>query len=562
MTPETTTRLRNAFARVALEHVRDAETLTTGTPIGLPFSSMTEEDWRTAVRLWREHASAILDTVPPRDCPACGSSRSRFLFLSYDAHPFHECEECGCWFEPKAITEEVFERFFERCPAARALATSMMVARDDEQRREADMARIGGYLDDLRPLLAVRDTPAYLDVGCGVGHSLRAGQARGFRVRGIEASTSAVALAVAAGLPATQPGYVSDEGRYDLISFWETMEHLHDPLGALESYLPLLAADGLVALTVPNLNALATRVLRESCAWVHGGYNTSGHLNLFGPASIERLLQRAGLAVLYTESDYSADPIELAAYLAGQGVGAFAALGGDSVATLPEAVVQLLRNVWPGVALVERLVVQAPILRVVACRPDRARELAPQVEARRVERRAALVHEAQRLIEQEPDYRAISESQQLEINRRDELLRNAATASQAEITLRDREIARRDRTLRETVAAMQREIERRDAELKRRDAEIQRRDAEIERRGAEIERRDAEIKRRDGEIEGWSSEIKRRDEGLRTATSFLQGEIDRRDRLLAEARERFEHTINGRWLAARQRVARLLRRRA
>jgi len=462
MREETITRLRNAFAQVALDWIEGPPSSPERVVAGLPFSTMSEADCRQAVTLWREYAATILDGVVDRNCPACGGEQSRFLFVSYDAHAFHQCETCGCWFAPKFVDASVFERLFELSPSARSLAADMLDVRDRDAGREADMKRIGEYLDELMPMLPATGGPAYLDVGCGVGHSLRAGSARGLRVYGIEADQTAVSIARAAGLPVAGLEEPVPGGPFHLISFWETLEHVADPLAAIERCLPALDADGLVAITVPNLNALASRGLREACAWVHGGYNTPGHINLFNVAAIERLLNRAGLVLLDADGQFSGNPLELAAYLGGTSRGAFDTLGRQPGGELPQALTAVLAGGWPGVALVERLALLSPVLRVVACRRGREARFADAVAGRRASRKAALAAEARALIAGEPDYRTMAEDLQREVDARDALLRATVTDLQGEIM-------RRDQLLRTTVTEMQGEVDRRQGEIDRRD---------------------------------------------------------------------------------------------
>ena len=454
MQPTTITRLRNAFALAAAELVTDAPSSALAAGQALPFSSMTESDWRAAVRLWLQHSAELLATLPARPCPACGSDRSRRLFETYDAHPQHECEACGCWFVPLVVDSAVFDRLFERSPEASALADRMMSGRDRAEGRESDMARVGGYLDDLLPLVSAAGGGAinYLDTGCGVGHSLRAGLARGLVVQGVEVDRTAIALARADGLPVAALGEPIPPGPYQLLSFWETLEHIADPLQALQSYLPLLAPGGLVAITVPNLNALSTRVLRESCPWVHGGYNTPGHVNLFHPKSMERLLSRAGLTLIDADGQFSANAAELAAFVAGETRGAFDTLDASLPrGTLPESLTALLDATWPGAALLERLALASPILKIVACRKGDESRFAQALAGRRDRRRQQLIDDAQAMLADETDYKAMSEGLQQEINRRDELIRV--------------EITRRDELLTTTIATMQQEINLRDGLL-------------------------------------------------------------------------------------------------
>lgn len=459
MKPETISRLRNSFAKVALEAVGQPQSGTERFDSALPFSTMTEADWRAAVELWRQHSAAVLATVAERPCPACGSAHSRELFESYDAHRYDECADCGCWFVPKRVNWSTFEAFFARSPEGAALARTMMNARDDSAKRDADMLRIGGYLDDLLPMLCQdARTVNYLDAGCGVGHSLRAGRERGMVVQGVEVDSTALALARADGLPVAGPGDSLTTGPYRLLSFWETLEHIDEPLAALTQYLPHLDQDGLVAITVPNLNALETRTLRQACSWVTGGYNTPGHVNLFHAPAIARLLDRAGLTLIEADGQFSGNPVELMGYLLGVHRGAFDVLDRSrGAARLPEGLGRSVGEVWPGVAILERLALASPILRVLACRKGREDHFAAPLAARRAGRLREMAASAEALLATEPDYRdlylqlqaevarqyGVITSLQGEINRRDTLLEEERERYARTLEARLRRVGRR-----------------------------------------------------------------------------------------------------------------------
>lgn len=451
---ETTTRIRNAFARLALELSQAHASPSVSLAFAPPFSSMTAADWRKAVLLWRPHAAELLASLPARECPACGSVESHYIFDSYDGHAFHECARCGCWFTPKVVDWSVFERLFERSPEARAHAVAMMTGRDQEV-RNADMKRIGAYLDDLRPLIhPARGRVSYLDVGCGVGHSLRAGLERGLTVQGVDVDDAAVGLARKAGLPAVMLSELASipRGPYQLITFWETLEHIADPLEMIQTVVPVLAEDGIVAITVPNLNALATRAMRAACEWVHGGYNTPGHVNLFHVRALECLLARAGLTLLEADGQYSGNPVELLSFLTGATRGAFDALETpDSPVTVPEQLADTATAVWPGVELLERLSLRSPILRVVACRTPSAPLFERALAERRERRRQQVAADVERLIAFETDYKKIADELQDEINRRDADIVRLAEERAAAVSLRDKIIdnvrAERDRAV-------------------------------------------------------------------------------------------------------------------
>jgi len=453
MDQEIVTRFRNSFAHLLLELMAQPPAADVSASFELPFSSMNEPQWRRAIELWNVHAAELLATLPERPCPACASARSRWLFQSYDLHQFHECEICGCWFTPKVVDWSVFERLFAKSPEALRNAESMMGHRDDEAGREVDMRRIGAYLDELLPILPRHDGQPirYLDAGCGVGHSLRAGLERGLVVQGVEVDDAAVALARKAGLPVATPADVDamPKGPYQLLSFWETLEHIAEPLQTMQRFLPYLAEDGLVAISVPNLNAPETRALRDACVWVHGGYNTPGHVNLFHVHALERLLERAGLTLIDAEGQFNGSTLELMAYMTGESRGAFDVLHRDvQRGRLSAYLGPLLADVSPGMALFETYALLSPILRVVACRRGQEAKFAASIAARKKARIEALADEARRLISFEVDYKArseyyiqLSEDRQAETNHRDDLLRQKEAHFQNEIQIRDTMLA-------------------------------------------------------------------------------------------------------------------------
>lgn len=425
---ETLARLRAAVAGVAMELAQSAREKSESPHAAAPsFSTMSHGDWVKAVGLWLQHSAEIIDRAEARVCPACGEAEERALFTSYDGHAFSECAVCGCWYVPKQIDAALFDHFFERCPEARALAEKVTEERRNTKIRDADIARIGGYLDEIVPLVAqVESAPvSYLDAGCGVGNSLIAAKARGLSAHGIEADLPSVRLARSEGLDALHIGDTIPRESYAIVSFWETLEHICDPVTALQRCVGHLSENGIVAITIPNLNSLTARLLQKDCSFIFGGYNTPGHINLFTLDALSRLLDRVGLSVLDADSQYSSNPLELCAYLIGNSRGAHDMLASRSLpATLPATAETLINSVWPAVMLFERLGLAAPILKVIACRKGRESAFAGAIERHKEKRNQDITDEAKRLQEGETDYLALARHLQSEVSLRDEMLRS------------------------------------------------------------------------------------------------------------------------------------------
>lgn len=95
-----------------------------------------------------------------------------------------------------------------------------------------------------------------LDVGCGVGRFLHAAAASGFSVSGIDVSAQAIERGkVNADFPMrclTVEQAIEEPKRYDVVTAFEVLEHLSDPVEFLVKILKLLKPGGTVFCTVPN----------------------------------------------------------------------------------------------------------------------------------------------------------------------------------------------------------------------------------------------------------------------------------------------------------------------
>ena len=132
-----------------------------------------------------------------------------------------------------------------------------------------------------------------LDVGCATGDFLKVAREHGWQVMGVDPS-SARADAQDAGIPLV--GTTVDDaevapGALDLVTFWDVLEHLPDPVGALRRARELLRPGGVIALTVPDRSSALARLTGKH--WF--GYQTAGeHLQFFSRHSLRLTLEKAG----------------------------------------------------------------------------------------------------------------------------------------------------------------------------------------------------------------------------------------------------------------------------
>jgi SAM-dependent methyltransferase len=133
----------------------------------------------------------------------------------------------------------------------------------------------------------------FLDLGCWVGFLLVEARGRGWDVTGVEPSEFAASYArehfsleileqdlLSADLP---------QGVFDCVALGDVIEHLTDPLAALEHIAALLAPGGVLYLTLPDSGS---RLARAMGARWWGVIPT--HVQYFSRHSLALLLRRAG----------------------------------------------------------------------------------------------------------------------------------------------------------------------------------------------------------------------------------------------------------------------------
>ncbi len=138
-----------------------------------------------------------------------------------------------------------------------------------------------------------------LDVGCGAGSLLLRLKNAGFRnMSGIDPFNSA-STKYPNGLEIERKALIETDGKWDLITYHHSFEHIASPLEELIKVSELLSDNGLCVIRIP---------LADSYAWDH--YKTDWvqidaprHFFLFSLKSFELLVNQSGLTINKIEYD-------------------------------------------------------------------------------------------------------------------------------------------------------------------------------------------------------------------------------------------------------------------
>jgi SAM-dependent methyltransferase len=254
--------------------------------------------------------------MQPISCTLCASDQAEPI-ARHNGFRIVRCRACG------------LVSVSPRPPAERLLAWyADYHTRGGANEASWDRLMGGVFRESAEILCASRDGSGrrrLLDVGCGFGGFVAAMRERGWDAEGLDPSPAVVAAAVRRGRPVrlgTLEGLPSECGGYDAVTMFYVLEHLADPLAALEKAWRLLSWGGTIVIRVPH----TTPIVRLLAPVGLGGalYDPPFHLYDFSPAVLQRLLRRAGFAEIRTFPGQPTMPIRLGARVAAVLFGALA----------------------------------------------------------------------------------------------------------------------------------------------------------------------------------------------------------------------------------------------
>ncbi|MDR1039437.1 MAG: class I SAM-dependent methyltransferase [Deltaproteobacteria bacterium] len=233
------------------------------------------------------------DLVRPRSCPVCSTPPGPGLFVK-GGFRHVRCPECGLIYVSLVLREDVMLRYWRE-------ELAWMSVLNSGPQEELDRLKFSYGLEAAEAHLA-RGVPGnVLDMGAGNGTFVRTASARGWKATAVEINTESAQSMLDEGYQViVKPLELSDvpHGAFELVTFWEVLEHLAEPRQTLARVAPLFAEGGLLLVLVPNAGSLVTRILHEK-SHTFGGHS---HLNHFNAGSLTRLLESLDYEILEMET--------------------------------------------------------------------------------------------------------------------------------------------------------------------------------------------------------------------------------------------------------------------
>ncbi len=223
-------------------------------------------------------------------CNLCGSENYQTVYSMPDAFYFKdewfnvvECKNCGLGFLNPRPTYEEMSRYY---PPA------YYHDRFDNERDARRYAEEGRFLQNLS---SSGSGLMLLDVGCANGDFPRHMGKLGWQVEGVEPSSNSEYISDFKVYPQEFTHIPLYEPRYNAITAWAVLEHVHDPMSYFKQASQLLKSGGSFIFLVTNFESVSSRCLFRE--------DVPRHLYFFTESTIKKYLALSGLELVKT--DYS-----------------------------------------------------------------------------------------------------------------------------------------------------------------------------------------------------------------------------------------------------------------
>ena len=234
-------------------------------------------------------------------CNLCGSNDSVLLYPStidpavqiedYSAfrctstgygkhHAIVKCTRCGLVFaNPRNNGHEVLEKYAKV---------------EDPLYFEERQGRVITFEKHLRPLhqlVGAPDGRKLLDVGAHIGIFVEIANKAGWQATGLEPSRWSVEVARQLGTELIEGTLATSnlpQGYFDIVTLWDVIEHLSDPMAEINHVFHVLKPGGWVVIHTMNIESLFAKLMGAKWPWF-----MEMHLYYFSEQTLRQLLEGA-----------------------------------------------------------------------------------------------------------------------------------------------------------------------------------------------------------------------------------------------------------------------------
>ncbi len=221
-----------------------------------------------------------------KDSAKDGAEHLRCTSSSYGRHyAIVRCRNCGLVYANPRREEDAILKSYEE-----------VVDNTYLEEREGRILTFRRRLDCLERLAPFAEARRLLDVGCYTGIFLELAQERGWEAWGVEPSRWAAEHGRRKGLrviASTLEEASFPDDFFHVVTMWDVIEHLTNPLRTLRESNRILKGGGLICIHTMNIESPFAKLMGPHWPWL-----MEMHLYYFSPRTLEAMLKKAGFEVI------------------------------------------------------------------------------------------------------------------------------------------------------------------------------------------------------------------------------------------------------------------------
>lgn len=212
-------------------------------------------------------------------CPLCQSSNNIQIFTAPNVHgrheygrekfKFYECNQCHCIFPRVALTKNFYKKYYPQ---------------KKYNLKPSNLEKIYSSFNYFLRKKYLPKKGTLLDVGCGQGQYINS-LPPAITATGIDLNTG---NSNASNLIKADFNKHEFTNKYDIITFWHSLEHFQDPKNTINKAIKLLKTNGKIIISLPNTNSLAYKLGKIN--WFH--LDSPRHLFLPSNKNIQYLFPK------------------------------------------------------------------------------------------------------------------------------------------------------------------------------------------------------------------------------------------------------------------------------
>lgn len=228
------------------------------------------------------------------NCPLC-RDRKRRVCWDLGGASYFKCAQCGLVYQSPILSASSLEKMYGDCS---------YYIKDQTENAKVGYSNYGRFDHAWfakKQLQAINryhpQRGVILDIGCATGEFLSYTQQAGWSSLGLEISEWACKQAQEKGLDVRQIDLLHarlEEKAVDVITLFDVIEHVADPISYLHECRRILKPNGLLVIETPNIRALSTRIYSKPSIILQ----PHAHVVLFSPSTIQGALATSNFKIL------------------------------------------------------------------------------------------------------------------------------------------------------------------------------------------------------------------------------------------------------------------------